>query len=198
MNDSGSLWLQRTKLHGCESGIYGAIPGSLTIIDSEIYDHKAFGMDGDGAGGDVTITGSRFYAFGQIGLRLGPSTSNIELSIRNSEFTAPDATTVGVAGLQLAASPSSSLDLGTLAEPGGNTFTGKNTSCPGIRLHSSQGGLLNAVGNTWVANQQAADGAGHYTVTTGTTHDVVGPATAGFNYGVSFASAVLRLAEKAP
>ncbi len=199
LDNRGSIRLEHTKLHGCESGLYGSIPKLLAIIDSELYDHKAFGMDGDGSGGKITITGSRFYAIGQVGLRLGPSTSNIELSIRDTEIAAPDTTSVvGAGALQLAASPSSTLDLGTVAAPGGNRITGQNAASPGIRLHSTNGGLVTAVGNTWVANQQGADGAGHYAAVAGTTFEVVGPALAGVNYGVSFPSAVLRLAETAP
>lgn len=198
MDDLGSLWLERTKVHQCESAIYGWIPGQLDIIDSQLYDHKVYGMDGSGSAGVVNISGSTFSNCGLVCLRLGPSTSNIELLVRDSTFTAPDVLSVGAAALQVAASPSSTLDLGTLADPGGNTITGQSSSSPGLRLHSSQGGILTAVGNTWVAGEQGADGAGKYAVVTGTTRDITGPAAAGVNYGVSFAGAVLRIAEEAP
>jgi hypothetical protein len=58
--------------------------------------------------------------------------------------------------------------------------------------------LLTAVGNTWVASEQGADAAGQHAVLTGTTRNITGPAAVGVNYGVSYAGAVLRLAEIAP
>ncbi len=71
-------------------------------------------------------------------------------------------------------------DLGTAASPGGNTFTGNISA--GIASRVSSGITVNAVGNTWIANQQNADANGHYTAST-----VSGPVN-GKNFLLEFAS----------
>jgi hypothetical protein len=74
-------------------------------------------------------------------------------------------------------------DLGTRADPGGNTFTG-NTST-GLQLGLGSQVPVPAVGNTWNANVQGADAAGHYSPTLQKT----GP-TNGTNYLINNASVV--------
>jgi hypothetical protein len=115
-------------------------------------------------------------------------------------------------GLRLAGAPSSVWDLGTLAEPGGNTFLATTSS---LQLYTPQLGgatsFVSAVGNTWTAGQQGADGAGHYAPSVGKVNDVVGgytsadnngpavpPSTQGRNYTIGAGptyGATLRLAE---
>ena len=73
------------------------------------------------------------------------------------------------------------LDLGTVASPGANTFTGNTTS--GLQLGIPAGQTATAVGNTWNAGLQSADAAGHYTAGT----SVAGPASGG-NYQLLNAS----------
>lgn len=51
-------------------------------------------------------------------------------------------------------------DLGTAAAPGGNTFTGNGLA--GVRSAAATGQFVDAVGNTWIANQQGADANGRY------------------------------------
>ena len=51
-------------------------------------------------------------------------------------------------------------DLGTAAAPGGNTFTGNGLA--GVRSAAATGQFIDAVGNTWTANQQGADANGRY------------------------------------
>ena len=52
------------------------------------------------------------------------------------------------------------VDLGTAADPGGNTFTGNAAS--GLFNGMAPGQTLNAVGNTWTPNVQGADANGRY------------------------------------
>ncbi len=52
------------------------------------------------------------------------------------------------------------VDLGTAADPGGNTFTGNAAS--GLLNGMAPGQTLNAVGNTWAPNVQGADANGRY------------------------------------
>jgi hypothetical protein len=61
------------------------------------------------------------------------------------------------------------VDLGTLADPGNNTITNNNRGVTFIKS-SSVVGFVSAVGNTWNAGIQGADGNGHYT-----THFVATP-----------------------
>lgn len=73
-------------------------------------------------------------------------------------------------------------DLGTQADPGGNTLT-SNTS---TSLQMSLGNVrtVQAAGDTWNPNVQGADANGHYTTPTVKT----GPAGSGTNYQISNAS----------
>jgi hypothetical protein len=100
--------------------------------------------------------------------------------------------------VEVQATATSLVDFGTLAEPGGNTIIGKNPHSPGLRVHSSQGGTVYAVGNGWVAGQQGAAVTGKYTVQSGSVLEIGGPAAGGINYGVTNAGSWLRLAEKTP
>ncbi len=78
------------------------------------------------------------------------------------------------------------VDLGTSADPGGNTFTGNALS--GLLNGMAPGQTLNAVGNTWTPNAQGADANGRYsTPPTFTTVPKVGPAS-GVNYRTENAS----------
>lgn len=84
----------------------------------------------------------------------------------------------------------------TLADPGGNTFTGNNTSNTsgeaGVRIALTDT-LVPAVGNTWIASQQDADASGKYSATGGGAVLDVTTGT-GPNYAIS-AGTTLRLAQ---
>jgi hypothetical protein len=72
-------------------------------------------------------------------------------------------------------------DLGTTADPGGNTLT--SNAGIGLDIDGNFGArLITAVGNTWNPNVQGADGQGHYTAAV-----VTGPDTAatGANFAVN-------------
>ena len=73
------------------------------------------------------------------------------LKLRSSNVTNNTDSGVAVAA-------SVAVDLGTQADPGGNTFTGNVTQ--GIKVNLAEGQTAQAVGNTWNANQQGADAAG--------------------------------------
>jgi hypothetical protein len=102
----------------------------------------------------------------------------------------------GQSGLYVTGAADSSLDLGTLADPGGNTFTGNNTSNTsgeaGVRIALTDT-LVPAVGNTWIASQQDADASGKYSATGGGAVLDVTTGT-GPNYAIS-AGTTLRLAQ---
>lgn len=100
------------------------------------------------------------------------SFASLPLSIKARSSTFASNTAFGVSVTTVG---TLTLDLGTAASLGQNTFTANTTT--GLRLDVPAAQTHTAVGNTWNASVQAADGAGHYTVGT----DVVGPAS-GANY----------------
>ena len=106
------------------------------------------------------------------------SYASLPLSIkaRSSTFTSNTAVGVGVT-----TAGTLTLDLGTAASLGKNTFTANTTT--GLRLDVPAAQTHTAVGNTWNASVQSADGAGHYSAGT----DVIGPSS-GANYALVNAS----------
>ena len=87
---------------------------------------------------------------------------------------------------------SSTIDLGTTADPGGNTFTGNGTT--GLHIDAFGGaGTLNAVGNTWIASQQGADANGHYSTAPGYAPVPKSGAASGANYKIENAVSTLEL-----
>jgi hypothetical protein len=89
----------------------------------------------------------------------------------------------------------SSIDLGTLAEPGGNTFL-QHTAAQNTALELQVRGVtVQAVGNTWTPNQQGADAEGHYSVKTAKVLEDSTAVTSGINYLKPYATATIRLAQ---
>ncbi len=96
---------------------------------------------------NLTITGNTYG---------GMTVSNGALTLRGSTVSNNGAE----GGLALYGNPS--VDLGTSASPGGNTFTGN--SGPQIYSVVGAGQTVNAVGNTWTPNVQGADATGRYSL----------------------------------
>jgi hypothetical protein len=101
----------------------------------------------------------------------------------------------GGSGVLFSGAASSSLDLGTLAEPGGNTLTGNARGAAAadasVRLGTA-GVVASAVGNTWNPSVQGASAAGAYSASgPGATLDVL--RGSGPNYNVT--AGTLRLAQ---
>ena len=118
------LSISGSKLHGCSTGIKGGIPAELTVVDTEFYDLTFGGMDldtgGPNPGGVVRIDGCQFHDVAYVAMRMGGSFSLLDLKMRD---TVIDVTTLANwGGLIIDAGSASTIDLGTLAEPGGNTF----------------------------------------------------------------------------
>jgi hypothetical protein len=100
------------------------------------------------------------------------SFASLPLSIKARSSTFAGNTAFGVA---VTTASTLTLDLGTVASLGKNAFTANTTT--GLRLDVPAAQTHTSVGNTWNANVQAADAAGHYAAGT----DVVGP-SGGTNY----------------
>jgi len=215
MDGVGAISLLDSHVHDCSDGVKGVPPGVLTVSGTEIDTMTSNGISFDtGSGGVMNITGSHFHdlglGVGALGAGMavfgsGGGANIATLTVRDSLFES-------LVGLRLAGAPTSDWDLGILAEPGGNTFL---TTTSSLQLYTPQVGgatsLVSAVGNTWIAGQQGADGAGHYAPSTGKVLEVVGgytsgdingpavpPNTQGRNYTIGGGptyGATLRLAE---
>jgi hypothetical protein len=191
------LSISGSKLHGCNNGLKGGIPAELTLSDTEFYDLEFGGADldtgGPNAGGIVRIDGCQFHDVGYAAMRMGGSASLLDLKIRDSVI---DVTTLSNwGGLIIAAGSASTIDLGTLAEPGGNTFVQRNAvQNTALRLNM-QAITVQAVGNTWTPNLQGADAQGRYQVLTGKVREDATAVNSGINYIKPYATTTLRLAE---
>ena len=134
-----------------------------------------------------TVTGSTVASAGA-GIYFNPQqASGMSLKMRTSTVSgnAQD----GVLFSQFA---SSTIDLGTTADPGGNVFTGNGTS--GLHVDTFGGaGTVNAVGNTWIANQQGADAGGHYSVPPAYAPVPKTGAASGANYRIENAVSTVNL-----
>ncbi|MEO8921889.1 MAG: DUF1565 domain-containing protein [Caldimonas sp.] len=134
-----------------------------------------------------TITGSTATAAGA-GIFFTPQhVSTMSFKLRGSTVSnnAQD-------GVLFSQFENSAIDLGTTVDPGGNTFTGNGTT--GLHIDAFGGpGTLNAVGNTWIANQQGADAGGHYSVAPGYAPVPKTGAASGANYKIENAVSTLDL-----
>ncbi|WP_162910942.1 DUF1565 domain-containing protein [Azohydromonas sediminis] len=143
-------------------------------------------------GGTLSITGGQIQDNGGAGVRLGglanpPYYGGVyTLTVRNATIANNGGAQADGAGLLLNGAAGSVLDLGTAAQPGGNTLLGLNASKPGVRVGTAAGNTVGAVGNTWVAGQQGASAGGTY------AGSVLVTSGNGQNYSVTSGS--LRLA----
>lgn len=142
-------------------------------------------------GGTLSITGGQIKDNGGAGVRLGGVAAPgfysglYTLTVRNATIANNGSTQADGAGLLLNGAAGSVLDLGSAAQPGGNTILGLNSSKPGVRVGTTAGNTVSAVGNTWVASQQGASGTGTY------SGNVLVTSGSGQNYAVT--SGALRL-----
>lgn len=151
--------------------------GSTAVVTADtvsITNNSLYGIYWDGlAGSSFDIEASTITGNG-IGARLNLVAGTVRIRGTNVSSNAD-------LGMGLYGGPA--VDLGTQADPGGNTFTGNANT--GLVDDLGAGSVVQAVGNSWVAGQQGADGGGKYS--TGPAFVPVpktGPANAGKNYGI--------------
>jgi hypothetical protein len=193
---TNKLSIEASKIHACGTGIKGA-PGDITVVDTEFYDLSFGGADLDPGGGStsgtVKIIGCDIHDVAYTGMRIGGGTTLLDLEMRDTSI---DVTTLANWGaLIVNGTNASTIDLGTLAEPGGNTFlqhTIANTTAVQLNLQAQ---TVYAVGNTWTPNQQGADENGHYVVKTGKVLEDSTAVTNGRNYIKQYATTTIRLAQ---
>ncbi|MDX2008122.1 MAG: DUF1565 domain-containing protein [Meiothermus sp.] len=127
-------------------------------------------------GGSVSVKNARFTQSRAYALRLGGAA---QLKVRGSSFDSNGTIANDQSGGVVV--DGGLADLGTTADPGGNTFANGRPS-----LLDHGGNLtIHATGNTWDATTQGADSAGKYAA--GTV--VAGPAS-GFNFRLKAGSSI--------
>jgi hypothetical protein len=102
-------------------------------------------------------------------------------------------TSNGDHGLLLYGTAGAAYDLGTFGDPGNNTIQnpGDADAFAGVVVNTP--GLVDAIGNTWLANQQTASASGKYVPVTGNYVEVTGAVATGQNYRIQQAGQTLRL-----
>jgi hypothetical protein len=145
-----------------------------------------------GNGGAITIDGCNFHDFGYTAFRAGSGSNLNTFVFRDTTFSNNASSMWDM--IILDASNASTLDFGTLADPGGNTFLNVNTAVSALRI-AMTAGYVSAVGNTWSA-AQGADGTGHYVATGGGAKlEITTDVTGGQNYVKPYATTTLLLAQ---
>ncbi len=194
-NGVGSLIVKDSAVHDCGTGFKGSIPATLTLDNVEVH-HLDFGADlgvgAQGVGGAITIDGCDFHDFGYTAFRAGSGSNLNTFVFRDTTFSNNVSSMWDM--IILDASNASTLDFGTLADPGGNTFLNANTTVSALRI-AMTAGYVSAVGNTWSA-AQGADGTGHYAATgAGAKLEITTDVTGGQNYVKPYATTTLLLAQ---
>ena len=161
--------------------------GTTLIADGLSLTNNGYGIYWTGRSGssfdlrNSTISGSTLTGgVGGIGIYLYFAESS-SLTLRGSSVTGNVQYGVEIDG-------NLSADLGTAAAPGANTFTGNGLA--GLRSAAATGQFIDAVGNTWIANQQGSDANGRYsTPPLYTPVPKAGPAS-GINFKIDNATAL--------
>lgn len=157
---------------------------TLTGTTVQNVNGTAIEMDGFFVGSTFRMTGGEMKNIQGSALRL--ASGNLDARLRNVAIS-NTGISQGEGAVVLIGDNTSVYNLGTAAEPGGNTILGSNATRPGVRVNLSGGGIANAVGNTWVAGQQGATSTGTY------TGNLLVTSGSGQNYVVT--SGALRLSQ---
>ncbi|MCI1193337.1 Ig-like domain-containing protein [Calidifontimicrobium sp. SYSU G02091] len=133
----------------------------ITLTNTTVQNVNGDAVDIDSlfGGSTVRITGGEMKNIQGSALRF--VSGNVDVKVRNVAITSAGLSQ-GSGAVVLVGDATSLYDLGTAAEPGGNTILGHSTARPGVRVNLAGGGIARAVGNTWIANQQGASSTGTY------------------------------------
>lgn len=192
---TNKLTIESSKVHGCGTGIK-RLPDDLHVIDTEFYDLE-FGAEATAGTsskeGNVLIEGCDFHDISYSALRFGSLDVKVNAKIRD---TVIDVSTIANWGaLILDGTNASQIDLGTLAEPGGNTFVQRGTTAQHTAVQIALTAVtVYAVGNTWTPGLQGADENGRYAVVSGKVLDDATSAS-GRNYIKPSTTTTIRLAQ---
>jgi hypothetical protein len=193
--------LERVTLADCRVGFwsvnYNVPPAPVVTLAGGTITAKEEGIS-IGYGGVLMLSGTTVSG----GSGRGVSVSNVSvdstLVMRNTKVMGN-----GGDGVLVAVRPGNNVDLGSAAEPGGNTLSGNGGGSnvnSNLQLQLTTGALVvSAVGNTWAPGVQGASAEGRYEPGAGqTVLEVMGPQD-GANYkilGDAAAGVTLRLAAK--
>jgi hypothetical protein len=191
VDGTGTLTITDSVLHDCGAAIRGGLYETMTITNVEFADLTLGGMDlNSNVGGTIRITGSSFDNLGYMALRIGSRSNLNDFKIRDTTFTCTASSMWDC--LMFDGSNASTMDLGTLSDPGGNTFLHANTSQAAVRfgfdaVHST------AVGNTWIPSVQGADSQGKYNAPQGSGNTLLISTTvaSGRNYTLPYGGTLL-------
>jgi len=195
---TSKLIVEASKLHDCGTGIKSGPPLELTVTGTEFY-NLDFGTEMNPGGGPVAestilVEGCNLHDISYSALRFGGTNTKLNLKVRDTVVDV--ATMANWGAVILSGTNASQVDLGTLTEPGGNTFLQRNTTAQHTALQISLTAVtVYAVGNTWTPLQQNADEDGHYAVVTGKFLDVTAAVNNGRNYTKPQPTTTLRLAQ---
>lgn len=145
-------FIQSTIANNLAAGIvsgFGSVGTPVTITaDGLSLSNNKYGIYWSGAGGtsfdlrNSTISGNTAIGIWVVDAPVGAS-----LKLRGSTVSGNTSDGLSLTGTL-------AVDLGTLADPGGNTFAGNGTT--GLHSVVAAGQTVNAIGNTWGANEPAA------------------------------------------
>ena len=153
VDGTSGLWLHNANLTVSDSTL-GGIPGYAL----EIYT----GTEATLTNVDVDDNASGILVHDSAG------------SLRLRDSTIINSTSFAGAGVRLEGNDTNtttSVDLGTMGQPGGNTFL---SNSPTIHCLWDSGLTIQAVGNLWTPNMQDADGTGAYTCMAGSCNPLPG------------------------
>jgi hypothetical protein len=134
-------------------------------------------------GGSISNNGAAAASLGQTpgGVVMSLATGVNALTMRNVTMATNTGNFITVAG-----AAGTTLDLGTTASVGGNTFSGVTVGAAKSALNLAALINASAVGNTWMPGAQGSDSSGHYTSAT----TITGPAS-GLNVTVPAGASVV-------
>lgn len=143
-----------------QGGSFHDNTGNASVISSSgqvTIDGASFSSNATAIGasaGTVTISNASIVNNSSYGVALG---SGVAFKLRNSRVA-------GNAYGIYVSDASGGIDLGTASDPGGNTLQDNRnfSNSFGYNLGGGWSGVVQAVGNTWQANLQGSDAAGHY------------------------------------
>jgi hypothetical protein len=150
---------------GGTAGISPNLRVDMSLTNCQITGNAGNGIIGSLA--DLQIRSSRIADNMRAGVIIGNSGRVSSLFMRNTELSGNSDDFIRYEPGDIR-----DCDLGTLADPGMNTFTNVLANRSAVNLASQI--TCNASGNTWIPNEQGADAAGHYPTSSMTTGPAMG------------------------
>jgi hypothetical protein len=147
-------------IDGSASDAILLVDGTVTLNGATISNNKGAGVNLYNAAASLSATNSVIQG-NVTGVRGYNDSPKITLRGTQVVGSTDD-------GIYLFANDGTSVDLGTAASPGGNTFSGNNTSNGGfanlnvLSTPTTTPLVIDAIGNTWDPSIQGADTTGHF------------------------------------